>query len=773
MDLIAGGCCTPLLEAPGRDAAQSVRDRFGALDPYISATEDGHARINLLIEGMTCGACIRTIERSLENSVGVKSARVNFSAARLAIEFDRRTVNAETLIATLDALGYRAVPFDADAMLASRTRHEQWLLRSMAVAGFAAANVMLLSVAIWAGHFQDMGPGTRTLLHWISGMVAVPAVLVAGRPFYDSALAAIRAGRTNMDVPISLAVLLAIGMSVFQTTRGAEHAYFDSAITLLFFLLIGRYLDTRARGKARSAAERLTGLSAIAATVIEPDGTLRACAPAALKPGMTVLVPAGERMPADGTVIHGKTDVDTQIITGESLPVSVGVGDVVHAGSVNLSSPLHVRIEAAGEGTLLAEIARLMESAEQRRARHVGLADAVSRWYAPVVHILAAGAFAGWYFVGGLAWQDSLLIAIAVLIITCPCALGLAVPAVQVIASSQLMQAGILLKSGSALERLAEIDTVVFDKTGTLTEGRPRLIPDAERDPALLAKAASIAAASSHPLSRALCAAVDGPVGAVPGVTEIPGDGLSWCGPDGEYRLGRREFAGLAGDAAMSDERETEICFTGPRGIQAVFRFEDTIRTDAAEVLSQLRAAGLDVHLLSGDRRAVVRDVATRLNIESWQAEVTPDRKLHYVEELRHAGRKPAMVGDGLNDAPSLSAAFVSMSPASATEISRTAADIVFQGAKLGPVFDAYRIARRVRTMVRQNFALAFLYNLLSIPVALAGLATPLIAAIAMSSSSLMVIGNAMRLGWTRAGRSDRVRPTYPRDEPSARANTR
>lgn len=761
--LLAGDCCAPIVKATPESAEAAVRERLGSLDPYLSEAEGGGTEINLMVEGISCGGCIVTIERALLKEDGVDRARVNMSTGRLKVAFDADEVAPEHLIAVLDQHGYRAVPYDPEALRHDRDVEEKRLLRAMAVAGFAAANVMLLSVSVWAGIAQDMGPATRTLLHWISALIAVPAVFYAGRPFFESGLAAIRAGRTNMDVPISLAVLLATGMSVLQTLRGAEHAYFDSAITLLFFLLIGRYLDRRARGKARSAAEQLTGLNAVAVTVIDEDGGIRSCAPSAVEPGMTVLVTTGERVPVDGRVIDGVSEVDTQLITGESVPEAVEPGAEVYAGAVNLSAPLKLTVRAAGEGTLLAEIARLMEAAEQRRAKFVGIADTVSRWYAPVVHCLAAIAFVFWFFGIGIAWQDSLLIAIAVLIVTCPCALGLAVPVVQVVACARLMKRGVLLKSGSALERLAEVDTIVFDKTGTLTEGKPALVPDPERDPSDLQRAAGIAAASQHPLSKALVrAAGDMAAGdmvvALDGVREIPGGGLEWDGSDGCHRLGSRAFLKLPEEEGAV-EAGPELYYQRPNHDPVRFRFIDNPRPEAAKAVAELKALGMDIRLLSGDREETVAATAKTLGIDNWQARVTPDGKVRYLEGLREAGRQPAMVGDGLNDAPALAAALVSISPGTGADISRNAADIVFQRDLLSGVCEPYRVSRIANDLIKQNFGLAFLYNVVSVPLAFAGFVTPLIAAVAMSSSSIVVIGNALRLSWTKIGGSDRVRP--------------
>ena len=545
-----------------------------------------------------------------------------------------------------------------------------------------------------------------------------------------------------MDVPITIGVLLATSMSLFETINSGQHAYFDGAMMLLFFLLIGRYLDQRARGRARSAAEQLLGLHATSVTVLNEDGRSAIVPPDQVSPGSTILVAVGERVAVDGTVADGVSDLDTALITGETVPGSVRPGDRVFAGMLNLTAPLRVTVTAVGEGTLLAEIVRLMEVAEQGRAKYVAIADRVSRHYAPVVHVAALGTFLGWLLLGGLPWQDSLMNAVAVLIITCPCALALAVPVVQVIASGRLMRQGILLKTATALERLAVIDTVVFDKTGTLTEGRPvpQLDGVAEDD---LRLAAALAGASRHPLARALTRALPNvPVAA--GVREIPGAGLALDGVDGEVRLGSRAFTG-APDTA-EDAAGPELWLARPGAAPVRITFLDAPRADAAAVVRGLKARGLDVRLLSGDRRGAVAAVAAQLGIEDWRAGQTPADKTAVLDALAAEGRKVLMVGDGLNDAPALAAASVSMSPSTAVDVSQTAADVVFQGRRLRPILEAFEVSRRSGRLVRQNFGIALVYNLFAVPIAMAGMLTPLLAALAMSSSSLIVIANALRL---------------------------
>jgi P-type Cu2+ transporter len=696
-----------------------------------------------MVEGVHCGGCVRRIERELAADPAVAEARVNLTTRRLVVAWRGAAAIGNRLVGRLDALGYRAVPYDPRQLAAGDQATEAWLLRSMAVAGFAAGNVMLLSVAVWAGHFQDMGPATRGLLHWFSALIALPAIVYAARPFYLSALEVLRHGRTNMDVPITLAIVLASAMSLFETLRGGPHVYFDAAITLLFFLLIGRYLDHRARGRARSAAERLLALDAGAVTVLEADGRQRTVPASQVLPGSVVLAAAGERIGVDGRITAGRSDVDVSLITGESVPVAVSAGDPVFAGTINLTAPVRLAVTAAGERTLLAEIVRLMEVAEQRRARHVVLADRVARRYAPVVHILALATFLGWVLLGGIAWQTALLHAVAVLIITCPCALGLAVPVVQVIASGRLLGRGILLKSATALERLAEVDTVVLDKTGTLTRGRPVLEVGAPIDRQALAVAARLAGASRHQLARAL-AAVAPDVPPADGVEEVPGCGLRWSGPAGEVRLGSRAWCGVEGG---DESTGMELWLVRPEAGPVRFAFTDEVRRDAGAVVAALGARGLAVELLSGDRAPAVAEAAAAVGIGEWRAGVSPAAKTARLEELRAAGRRVLMVGDGLNDAPALAAAHVSLSPSSAVDISRTAADAVFQGERLAPVIELLGVARRADRLIRQNIALAILYNVLVVPIAMAGLVTPLIAAISMSASSLVVVGNALRLG--------------------------
>lgn len=759
-------CCTgcagahALIHDLGLDAYYARREAAApapAADPVAldladaaEALPGGDCQMRLVVDGLTCGACVWLIESALRREKDVVDARVNLTTRRLTLRWHGDAARANALAGILRRLGYRPALPGADGKDAVQDRSERELVRCMAVAGFAAMNIMLLSVSVWSGHAGSMGEATRTLMHWLSALIAIPAIAYAGRPFFRSAFGALRARRTNMDVPISIGVTLATTASLWETINQGQHAYFDGAVMLLFFLLVGRFMDARARGRARSAAEHLLALGRVPVMVLGPDGTAAPMPPGQVPLGAEVLVAAGERVGIDGTILQGRSDIDSSLVTGESDPQPATVGDRLFAGMINLSAPLRLTVTARGEDTLLAEMVRLMENAEQGRARFVALADRVARSYTPVVHTAALGTFLVWTLLLGLAWQPALFIAVSVLIITCPCALALAVPAVQVVASGRLLRGGTLLKSPTALERAAKIDLIVFDKTGTLTLGRPELVADPARPAEALDLAARLARTSRHPLSRAIArAAGPGPVAA--DVREVPGAGLEWDGPEGTVRLGRRGFVGPV-PAPAGDEVGPELWLAQPGRPPMRFSFTDAPRKDAGDTVTALKARGYRIALLSGDRPETVAAMADRLGISDWRAGVDPAGKAAVLTAMRAEGHRVLMVGDGLNDAAALAAADVSLSPSSAVDVTQTAADAVFQGEALAPVVELLDVARMSERLVRQNLLFSLLYNLCAVPIAMAGHATPLIAALAMSSSSLVVLGNALRLS-RRTGR--------------------
>ncbi len=696
-------------------------------------------RFDLSLPAIHCAACIAGVERALEAAPGVAAARVNLSLRRVAVTAADTPGAEGRLIAALAARGFEALPLDSAALEATRSDAEgRDLLARIGVAAFASMNVMLLSVAVWAG----ADASTRELLHWFSAAITLPAVAFSAWPFFRSAALALRAGRLDMDIPISTAILVAAGISLWETLLGGRQAFFEAAIMLTFFLLLGRYLAHVTRAAARSAAAELAALEVRMAVRIRADGAFETVPVDALRPGDHVSVAPGGRIPVDGVVSEGRSEIDASLLTGETMPTPAAPGTAVRAGMSNLAGPLQVRVEALGEDTLLRQITRLVETAEQSRTRYATLAERAARLYGPLVYVLALLALGLWG-AGTGDWRLAANVAAAVLIITCPCGLGLAVPAVLTAASGRLYRGGVLLKDGTALEKLAEVDTVVFDKTGTLTTGRPVLVNGPSLSPETFAAALALARGSAHPLARAVVAASGGVAPArVEAITEHPGFGTEGMLGGRTVRLGRAEWVG--GAAAI--DRTAAWLRIGADPAAALI-FEDEMRPDAAATVAAFRAAGLPVLLLSGDARGPVAAAAGRLGITDWIAGATPQEKVARLNALRAEGRRVLMVGDGLNDAAALAAAHVSISPASAVDASRSAADLIVTGPLLAPVAESWRLAREARRRIVQNIVFAFAYNLVIVPVAMAGLVTPLFAALAMSGSSLAVCLNALRLG--------------------------
>jgi Cu2+-exporting ATPase len=710
------------------------------LSGFLKPAKDGSggARLELMVTGARCAGCLAKIERGVGAVPGVRHARLNLTTGKLAVDLDGAAHDAVRVVEAVERLGYRARPYDPAAVEQDYDRDGRRLTLALGVAAFGALNVMMFTVPAWAGLFgQELTPVTRTVLYWFAALVATPCALYAGQPFFRSAWSSLRRGRANMDVPITIGVLMTLGISYAETIRGGAHAYFDAAVTLIFLLLIGRFLDHKLRARARSAARDLLALQAPVAHRLNGRGGEHGVPVSQVAVGDRLAVTAGDRIPVDGTVEEGCSEVDNALISGETRPAAVTSGSAVHAGALNLGGRLVIRARAVAQDSTVAEIGRLLEAGAQSRSAYVRLADRAAALYVPIVHTLAAATFVlGWTL--GLGLHEALLRATAVLIVTCPCALGLAVPAVQAAASGRLFRAGVLVKSGAALERLAEADYVVLDKTGVLTEGRPRLI---DPDLAALPAAASLARASRHPLARSLALAA-GPGPTADDVTETAGQGLAGFVRGRPARLGRASFVG----ARAAEVAETELWFAIDGEPPIRFRFADAPRADAAQTVARLKAMGLGVEILSGDAAPAVGLAAAATGVERWRAQVTPLEKADAIRTLREAGRRVLMVGDGLNDAAALALAHASMAPGAAVDAAQNAADLVFEGESLGAIVLAIEVARAARRRALENFGFSAVYNLVAAPAAIAGLANPFVAAIAMSSSSLIVTLNALRM---------------------------
>ena len=619
-----------------------------------------------------------------------------------------------------------------------RQSEQSLLLRAMAVAGFATMNVMMLSVAVWSGG-TDMASATRSLLHWISAFIALPVVAYSGQVFFRSALSALKARQTNMDVPISLALILACGLSLYETIVGNIDTYFDAALMLTFLLLIGRYLDARLKARAGDAALRLAALEAPTALRIGEDGRPISVPSVDLRPGDLILIPAGQKVPADCEIVKGRTTIDAHIATGESEPMIATCGDRLYSGSINLGHPIEAQIVNAAEDSFLSDVRDLVEFGLQARGQYARLSDRVARAYVPVVHTLALLTGIGWW----LATREvrpALLNAMAVLIITCPCALGLAIPAVHIVTTGRLFRKAILVKSGDALERLASVNRAVFDKTGTLTDAG-HVLQSTISDQTLCA-AASLADASHHPLSRAIAATTDHRI-PIENRQEVAGEGLSGTLPDGrDIRLGSSQWVGLTD----SDQNAAGTWVRIGEDPPIQLHFEERLREGTRETIAALHDMGLSMEILSGDTAIRTARMGAMLGLEASGAVKPRDKRAAVDSQSSQATGRTLMIGDGINDAPALAAADASIALASASDISRATADFIILDDRIGGVADSVRLARLSQKRIKENLSLAIIYNLCAIPLAVAGLVNPLIAAVAMSGSSLLVTLNALRM---------------------------
>ncbi len=713
-------------------------------DPHIK-------QASLILEGITCAACVWLNERHLQQLHGVKTVQVNYANHRARISWDEREIQLSRILKEIQLLGYNAHPYNALQQEELRRKSRSKDIRRIAVTGLAAAQVMMLAVALYAGAALGMDSDTANLLRYVSLVLTLPVFLYTAVPFYASAWWAMKSRHLNMDVPVSLAIITAFAGSVWVTLQGEGVVYYDAITMFALFLLSTRFLERNAREKSVEATENLLKLVPAMALRLR-DGQQEAVAVLDLAVGDIILVKPGEAVAADGEIATGVSSVDEALLTGESRAVSKAVGDPVIAGSINLEGPLEVRVTGTGENTVLAGIVRLLDRAVSEKPRLAQLADQVAGRFTYVLLALTLVVALAWW------WYDPgklLEIVLAVLVVTCPCALSIAAPAAFAAAGSHLLKQGILLTRGHALETLAKVTHVVFDKTGTLTFGKPKLhqvlafgVMDSQ---ACLRLAASLEQASEHPLAQSFLERIDkNELHVVSEAQNFPGKGVSGIIGSHRYTLGNRMLSSLTQEGEEPEldvvAGATVVWLCDESEVLAAFELSDELRPDATELIAKLKAQGLGVSILSGDSIAAVQHFAHRLGIADFRGALQPEDKLSALKKMQAEGAVVAMVGDGVNDAPVLAGADVSLAMGGGTQVARASSDIVLLSEKLPDIWRALQAGQATLIVMRQNFVWATGYNFLALPFAALGYIPPWLAALGMSVSSLVVVLNALRL---------------------------
>ena len=725
-----------------------VYDREKALRRYTHLRRDGERELSLQIEGMHCAACAWLIENSIGQLEGISEIHVNASSARAEARFDPARIAFSRVLERIHTLGYQPQPLSFAAGGPGWMSERRAALKRLAVAGFGMMQVMTYAVSLYAGGMDGIAPDLAQLLRFVSLLVATPVVLYAAQPFFTAAWRGLRMGTLGMDLPVALSIGAAYGWSVWATWRGQGAVYFDSAVMFTFFLLLGRYIEMSMRhgfglhhdAIARLLPDSVTRISGLRAERVIPD---ELCA------GDRVRILPGERIAADGEILSGQTEIDESMLTGESMPQPRARGDAVIAGTLNLSGAVEVKVTRVGQDSTLAAVSRLLERARASRPRIADVADRVAAWFVGGVLLLALLVAIYWLHADAARAFPTVL---AVLVVTCPCALSLATPAALAAATTRLASVGLLVTRGRALQALARADRIVFDKTGTLTRGQPRvgevrlLSARANREQCMAA-AAALERHSEHPISRAFD---DAGAGVVTDVRSSPGRGIEGRVGEVIYRIGRGDYVGeihASRCAAPTAAGDRSSVFLGDTvGPLAEFVLEDGLRDDALAAVEGLRALGLEPSIASGDRTRVVAEAARQLGVAPACGDLRAGDKLAFVRSLQSQGHVVAMIGDGVNDAPVLAGADVSVAVGGGTDLAKVSADVVLLGEALAPLCVGVETARRCMHVVRQNIAWAVVYNAVAVPLAASGWLQPWMAAIGMSASSLLVVLNAARL---------------------------
>jgi len=733
--------------------AFSVYDHPEVQAAFVQSGPDNEREAALMLEGIRCSACVWLNEETLRRLPGVLAVNVNYATQRATVRWDIARIRLSQILEAVAAIGYRAHPFDPKKIDAVRAAERRSALWRLFVAGFGMMQVMMYAIPAYIAEAGTMSADIETLLRWASLVLTLPVVLYSAAPFFRGAWRDLRLKSPGMDVPVALGIGVAFGASVWSTLARTGEVYFDSVAMFVFLLLAGRYLELRARHRAGEAIQYLQRLIPDIADRLDdyPASLASHAVPATgLKPGDVVLVKPGASVAADGVVLSGESETSEALLTGESRPLPKRPGDGVIGGSVNIGAALVVRVERVGAETLLSGIVRLIERAAGEKPRLAELADRAARRFVIAILLVALAAGVGWWLVDP---SRAVWVAVAVLVVTCPCALSLATPVALTAATGELARRGFVITRAHAIEALARATDVVFDKTGTLTRGEAQLVAvepleghDAER---CLAIAATLEQGSEHPYARAFLAAARERKLALGRVSEWArqaGAGIEGVVDGSRYRLGSAAWVEADEGNAAGAEDQTMIWLADERGPCARFVVGDALRPEAAEAVRAIAALGKRVHLLSGDAEVPARAVALAVGISSVRARATPADKHEFVRRLQREGRRVAMVGDGINDAPVLAVADVSVAMAGGAYLSQSQADTILMTGDLRDLPRAIGGAVKTLRVIRQNLYWALAYNLIAVPLAVAGMVTPWLAGLGMSLSSLVVVGNALRL---------------------------
>ncbi len=723
------------------------------LKPYIVPINERLSEISFLVDGIRCATCVWLLEKVLKQKDGVEDIRVNYGSHRARIVFDQIKIPPQKLFTAISKLGYLPRPYSRNAFQEAAAREQKSLLIRFGTAGFLSMQLMGYSLALYAGYFHGIDPNVRQLIQYFAAAVTTPVVFYSGWPFLSGAIRSLVNRAPSMDLLIALGVTTAYCYSLFAMFTGGE-VYFDTAAMIVTLILLGRLLENSARNRSMSGIDKLMQLAPD--TARQTDGTKNWTVQSInLKPGDCIIVLPGERIPVDAIVSDGESEFDESTITGEALPVYHTTGDQITSGSLNLTNSITLEVTRIKADSFISRMNRLVEEAQNRKAPVQSLADRIASFFVPIVIGIAIMTWSFW------AWQgdgnvNAVLNAVAVLIVACPCALGLATPTAVLVATGQAAASGILFRGGDILEGASRADIVAFDKTGTLTLGRPTVtdvIPASGIDRnQLIQYAANAAAGSNHPLAKAIAIyATKNNIDAsqIQSTETIPGRGLVALSGDAHLRLGSRLFLQesniLLPDQQVHLQTEVHLALNGT--YFGTFLFTDPLRVEAKDTIESLQKFGMETVLLTGDREGPTREIIKALGISSYQSEMKPADKAEWILNKQQEGRILIMVGDGINDAPALSQADLGCAMAGGTDIALETSDLVLTRPDLAKLFTAIQLARKTLTVIKQNLFWAFSYNIVAIPLAASGLLAPIWAAAAMASSSILVIGNSLRLG--------------------------